>query len=49
MLNGRKNAVIGVGVILTIVLLELAAIFTVAALFLHFIVGVDLPIFSRTG
>jgi hypothetical protein len=45
MLNGRKNAIIGLGALFTLACTELAAIIAVIALFLKFIVGVDLPNF----
>jgi hypothetical protein len=46
MLNGRKNAIIGLSAIITLAFVELATIGAAIALFLEFIVGVDLPIFS---
>ena len=45
MLNGRKNAIIGLGALFTLACAELAAVIAVIALFLKFIVGVDLPNF----
>ena len=45
MLNGRKNAVIGLTAIFTFVMVELAAIASAVALVLQFAFDVDLPIF----
>ncbi len=43
MLNGRKNAVIGLGALLTFILLELMAAATGVAMFLNVVLDVDLP------
>ena len=48
MLNGRKNAVIGLTAIFTFVMVELAAIASAVALVLQFAFDVDLPIFSSS-
>lgn len=46
MINGRKNAVIGLTTIFTFVLVELAAIVATVALVLQFGFDVDFPIFA---
>jgi hypothetical protein len=43
MLNGRKNAVIGLGALFTFILLELMAVAAGAAAFLTVVLDVDLP------
>ena len=43
MLNGRKNAVIGLGALLTFILLELMAAAAGVAIFLTVVLDVDLP------
>ncbi|CAN7562679.1 hypothetical protein LJR220_005106 [Bradyrhizobium sp. LjRoot220] len=46
MINGRKNAVIGLTAIFTFALVELAAVVATVALVLQFAFDVDLPIFA---
>jgi hypothetical protein len=43
MLNGKKNAMIGIGGLLALVIAELAVIFVIVGLFLQFVIGVDVP------
>lgn len=43
MLNGRKNAVIGLGALFAFVLLELMAVATGVAVFLDVVLDIDLP------
>lgn len=44
MLNGRKNAVIGISALLAFVLAELAMIFCAIGLFLEVVLDVDVPL-----
>lgn len=46
MLNGRKNAVIGLGALLTFILLELMAVAAGVAVFLTVVLDVDLPLIA---
>ena len=43
MLNGRKNAVIGLGALCAFVLLELMAVAAGVAVFLDVVLDIDLP------
>lgn len=43
MLNGRKNAVIGLGALFAFVLLELGAVAAGVAVFLGVVLDIDLP------
>ncbi|XIA62802.1 hypothetical protein ACFIOY_25605 [Bradyrhizobium sp. TZ2] len=47
MLNGRKNAVIGLGALLTFILLELMAVAAGVAVFLNVVLDVDLPFIAN--
>lgn len=43
MLNGRKNAVLGLSALLTLILLELMAVAVGVAVILELVLGVDVP------
>lgn len=43
MLNGRKNAVIGLGALATFIMLELVAVTACVGVFLAVVLDVDLP------
>ena len=44
MLNGRKNAVVGMSAVLALVLAEIAMIFCAIGLFLEAVLDVDVPL-----
>ena len=46
MINGRKNAVVGLTTIFTFVLVELTVIVCTVALVLELAFGVDVPLFA---
>ena len=49
MLNGRKNAVIGLSALLTFILLELTAVAAGVAVFLSVVMDMDLPFIGDDG
>lgn len=49
MLNGRKNAVVGLGALLTFIILELTAVAAGVAVFMSVVLDIDLPFIEDTG
>ena len=49
MLNGRKNAVIGLGALCAFLLLELMAVAAGIVVFLDVVLDVDLPFIADSG